>query len=433
MRVLVLGAYGLIGSAIVETLVAEGHLVTGLGRDGAKGRRLRPDIDWIEADLARLADPDDWARVLGGKEFASVVNAAGVLQSGPRDDVDAVQERAIVALIAHLERAGGARFIQISAPGADPDAATEFMASKGRADARLRESALVWTILRPGLVISRTAYGGTSLLRMLAAMPLIQPVALSDARIQTVAAADVASAVLRALDDPKLANGCFDLLEDESRSLEETVLAFRAWLGFAPPRLVVTVPRPLAYGVARCADLAGWFGWRAPLRTTALAVLEKGVTGDARPWVEATGAPCSALPETLATLPATRQERHFARLQLLFPLAVAGFAVFWLASGVIGLWEWRAALGELPEAMPVWLARALVFGGAAADVAVGVGLLFRRSFTTACLAAACLSAAYLAAGMFLTPALLADPLGPLVKILPVILLSLMLAAQGEER
>ena len=75
MRVLVLGAYGLIGLAIARALHAAGHTVTGLGRSPDIGPRLFPSIRWIEADLGRL-------RVLNHAATAGALAAVGRLHRG---------------------------------------------------------------------------------------------------------------------------------------------------------------------------------------------------------------------------------------------------------------------------------------------------------------------------------------------------------------
>ena len=90
-------------------------------------------------------------------------------------------------MIAACEAAGISRFVQISAPGATAAASTEFMRSKAAADARLKASSLDWTILRPGLVIGRDAFGGTALIRALAAFPLVVPLIRPCGQIQTIA------------------------------------------------------------------------------------------------------------------------------------------------------------------------------------------------------------------------------------------------------
>ncbi|MCH8169483.1 MAG: NAD(P)H-binding protein, partial [Proteobacteria bacterium] len=186
--ILVIGAYGLIGSAVARRLAGAGHKVRGLGRSAARGRRLVPGIDWVEGDLRAMTAPDDWTAALDG--VATVVNAAGVLQDGARDSLRAVHDTAIRALLAACAARGVKRFVQISAAGVSPGAATEFFRSKARGDRAVRASGLEWVILRPGLVIGPDATGGTALLRGLAAFPLVQPLVLGDAPVQTVALAD---------------------------------------------------------------------------------------------------------------------------------------------------------------------------------------------------------------------------------------------------
>jgi uncharacterized membrane protein len=128
------------------------------------------------------------------------------------------------------------------------------------------------------------------------------------------------------------------------------------------------------------------------------------------------------------------QERWFARLYLALPLALAVLSLFWLASGLIGLWQWRAAAVLLaPADLPDGLAAALVRAGSAADIALGLAVLVRRWSRAACLGMAGLGLAYLALGTILTPWLWADPLGALVKVLPGIALALVTAAMLEQR
>ena len=49
MRVLLIGAYGFIGSAIARRLVAKGHEVRAFGRDIDFGARSAPELEWVRA------------------------------------------------------------------------------------------------------------------------------------------------------------------------------------------------------------------------------------------------------------------------------------------------------------------------------------------------------------------------------------------------
>lgn len=161
MKVVVLGAYGLIGAACLRALQADGARVVAVGRDARTARRVAPGADWRIHDLATLDDAG-WRALVAGADV--VVNASGALQDGARDDLSAIHDRAVRRLVAALE-GSGTRLVQISAAGVAEDAPTAFFRTKARGDAAIMDSGLDWVILRPTLVIGRAAYGGTALVR----------------------------------------------------------------------------------------------------------------------------------------------------------------------------------------------------------------------------------------------------------------------------
>ena len=225
-----------------------------------------------------------------------------------------------------------------------------------------------------------------------------------------------------------------DLTEPEARSFGETVHALRRWQGFPPWSRSIAVPMPLVWLLARGADALGWLGWRSPLRTTAIRSLQAGVLGDPAAWRAAGGPDCRSLAETLAAIPATAQERWFARLFLLMPLCVATLSIFWLLSGLIGLAEIGAAKAVLTtRGFSSSLAGVAALGGAVLDLALGLAVLYRPLAARACLAMLAAGLGYLLAATVFAPDLWADPLGPLVKILPASLLALVTAALLGER
>src|SRR4051794_33355075 len=115
MRVLVTGAYGLIGSAVLARLQAAGHELLGSGRAIVAARRRFPAVRWIEADFHRLTDVDDWLPLVGCVD--AVVNCVGAFQNSRRDDLRRIHVAAPAALFAACERAGVRRVIHISAVG----------------------------------------------------------------------------------------------------------------------------------------------------------------------------------------------------------------------------------------------------------------------------------------------------------------------------
>lgn len=113
--------------------------------------------------------------------------------------LEEVHHHAIAAL-AEACAAAGVKLVQISASGASEAASTHFMRSKARGDGAVLASGAEAWVLRPGLVLARTGYGGTALLRMLAAVPWVQPITLGKVPVQTVGVDDLAAAVLARLE-----------------------------------------------------------------------------------------------------------------------------------------------------------------------------------------------------------------------------------------
>jgi uncharacterized protein YbjT (DUF2867 family) len=428
MRILVLGAYGFIGLEASRRLIAAGHAVLALGRSVNHGRRVLPDAIWKGADIAKFGFAGQWTPLLRNVDV--VVNASGALQDGLRDDLRAVQDKAIRALITACEGAGVNRFVQISAPDARPESGTAFYRTKASADSALKASTLSWTLLRPGLVWGRTASGGTALVRMLSAFPVLQPLVLPESRVQMVDIEAVCDAVAMAVTSDDLNGRDIDLVDTAPHTLAEVTLVVRQWHGFATPWATLRIPFVVGSALAFASDIGGWLGWRSPLRTTSLLSLKKGVVGDASAWSALSGTN-ESFAVALRTRPATRQDRAFARTQLLLPIIVLGLSTFWIASGLIGIAQSDQAITVIGDALDH--GEVFVIAGAFVDIALGVALLWRPWARIAALGMIAVTAAYLVAGSIFTPELWADPLGPLVKPIPAALLALVCATLLEER
>ena len=251
MRVAVIGAYGLIGSYVSARLAADGHEVVGFGRDIAAARRRLPALDWRPADLA--ADSvEDWVGRLTDVE--AVINCAGALQDGVRDNLKAVHVDGVERLLRACERADVRRLVHISAAGLGPEGGTAFNVTKLQSETAIAASALDWIILRPGLVFAPAAYGGTALLRGLAGFPGVSPVVYGDSRVQVVGAEDLAIAVARCLAPGAPSRLRLDLVHLEALTLADLIRRLRGWLGLPP---APTLHLPLAAARATAAASSG--------------------------------------------------------------------------------------------------------------------------------------------------------------------------------
>ena len=224
----------------------------------------------------------------------------------------------------------------------------------------------------------------------------------------------------------------YDALREPS-TVGDVIDAFRHHFG--GPMTKITLPAWLLTFGTTCADLAGRLGWAPPIRSTALAEMRRGVVGDPVPWINATGIEPVSLQGALIALPTSIQERWFARLYLAKALVIGTLAIFWIASGTIALTFGFGAAASvfIDHGFNSDLARALVISTSMLDIAIGGIIAIRRFCRSGLLAGIAVSLSYLASATILTPALWADPLGPLVKIAPAVMLMIVAMAILEDR
>jgi uncharacterized protein YbjT (DUF2867 family) len=430
MRILLIGASGLIGSAVAARLKRDGHEIVGVGRGGGPAERRVPVDRWVRLDLRQATTPEAWRPHLAAID--SVVNCAGVLQDSGRDSPGKVHREMPLALWSACESAGVRRVIHFSALGVDRGGITDFSRSKHEGDEALAATRLDWVILRPSVVVGRPAYGGSALFRGLASLPVF-PSPAEAGRVDVVQLDDVVETVARLLEPDAQTRIALELAGPDRLAFADIVAAYRRWLGWTPARRF-TAPGWLMGPAYRGGDALARLGWRPPIRSTAGKEIRRGASGDNGAWRSATGIEPQSLADALASNPASVQERWFSRLYLLKPVAIGTFALFWLLTGLISL---GPGYGRATHYMLAGGGGALsepsVIAGGLADIAIACAIAWRPTTRLALWAALGLSLFYIVAGTLLLPELWADPLGPMMKIWPILALNLLCLAILDER
>lgn len=435
-RILVLGASGLIGHHLAVDLGARGHVVIAAARRFTDAQKAALPGRIVELPLLELGER------LGGivetHAVSLVINCIGVLQDGP----GARTQRAHGDFVAHLLSALGkvgrpVLLIHLSIPGERADDRTAFSQTKRQADDLIAASGLPHAILRPGFVVAPAAFGGSALVRALAASPFELPKAERERALQAVGIGDLAATVGSLADRwsrGNWSNVVWDIMDPAPTSLGAVVEAHRRWLGSTPSRRITLQERLLNLG-AWLADMAGYLGWRPPIRSTALAELRRGVRGDPGPWLAATGLAPRPIADVLREMPATVQERWFARLYLLKGLIVVSLVVFWAVSGLIALTvAYPTAIGILTtHGFRPPLAHAATIASSLVDIAIGLAIAHRRTCRMGLLTGIAVSLFYMAGAALITPDLWVEPLGALIKTVPAIVLMLVALAVLDER
>ena len=433
MRILIVGAYGFIGSHIAADLSARGHNIVAAGRNLAFGRQRYPHFNWIPCDLNKDVTAATWLPRLLGVD--AVINCAGVLQSTRKDDSEAIHYKGPAALFEACEQQGVSRVIQISALGAGDATGTAFGRDKASGDTALQTHKLNWVILRPSLIYARGVFGGTAMIRGLAGLPFIVPRLGNDPIFQPVHMDDLCAIVARFCEPDAPSRAILNVVGPEEKSLIDITRAIRNWLGFGKA-IEIKVPRWFLGHGARVGDLAGWFGTRTSFRTTALKQMDVPNVAPLEPLVKATGVTPRAMAAALASQPAQVQDRWHARLFFLKPLARIVLALFWIVSGLVLLdpvsFSYAAGviiqMGLSPD-----LAGPLAITGGIVDIALGLLLLLGWRVRVVIAAMILISLGYMIALTIGLPGLWLDALGTLTKIVPIIVLMLVVAAIEDER
>ncbi len=428
MRVLVTGATGLIGAQVCARLVGEGHEIVGAGR----GRNPVESVlfsDWISLDFG-AASKQDWLPHLSGVD--AVVNCVGVLQDNPRDDTRVAHIDGPGALFAACQEAGARRIIHFSAIGVDRHQASAFSTTKLAGDETLMSLPLDWVILRPSVVLGASAFGASALFRGLAALPWL-PVMSDTGPLQVVDIDDLTKTVSFFLRPDAPSQVAIEVAGPERLSMTDVIASYRRWLGWKPAR-VIMLPGWASRLSYRLGDFVSRLGWRPPVRSTAMREIAHGAVGDPAPWTKLTGIEPSSLVQSLARRPAGVQERWFAKLYFLKPVLLVILVAFWMLTGVISLTTgFHIGVDLMVRAGTGVLAAPGVIAGAIADILIGFAIAWRPTALLGLWAAIGLSCFYVVAGTILLPELWNEPLGPLLKIWPILAAHAVALAVLKER
>lgn len=434
----ILGGSGLIGQAVTMRLMQDGFRVVPVARNFTAAQIAAFGDAAVECPIVDL-DNEALKHFMAEMKADIAVNCIGVLQDSARRGT--AQEAHIGFASRLVEAMASAEkpclLVHLSIPGSKEDDRTAFSATKREAERIIENGYIPFVILRPGFVVAPAAYGGSALIRALAALPFDladreakRPFATTDIADITATIAVVAR---RWHDGEHRWNAVWDVMERDPLTVGGVISEFRRRLDGPARRL--RLPSWLMGLGAKAGDLVARLGWSPPVRSTALAELRRGVTGDPQPWIAAIGIEPASLKSTLSRLPATVQDKWFARLYLLKPLILGVLIVFWAVSGLIPLTVAFDAASAILTAhgIPLLMAQAITIASSLADIAIGAAIAFRRTSRIGLIAGIGLSLAYMASAAIITPSLWLEPLGALVKTGPAILLMLVALAVMDDR
>jgi uncharacterized protein YbjT (DUF2867 family) len=219
--ILLTGATGTVGTALLRRLTADARAVRALVRDQ---RRLGDQRVRVQIALGDLADPPSFRNALRGVD--TVVHLAASIRDQPRASIEELNAVATLRLVRAAERAGVERFVFFSALNARHHSRTRFFRAKALAEEAVEASAMATTVFRPSIIYT-PGDPWLTLLGRLSRLPAMPISGSGRAVFEPIWADDVADAVTNAL-----ANGAgpgYELAGPELLSYDDIVrVALRA-------------------------------------------------------------------------------------------------------------------------------------------------------------------------------------------------------------
>ena len=426
MRVLVCGATGCVGKAVVHALRSRGHAVIEGARSAADGRHT------MHVDYMQARPPKEWADRLRASRIDTIVNCIGILMASRQQTFERIHTEGPIELFRGAVLAGVGRIVQVSALGVRGDAdtlSTPYLRSKLLADDALATLPLDWAVLRPSLIYGPGSQSA-ALFATLAGLPVISLPGRGEQAVQPIHVYELAEAIALLVERPGELQALHELGGPHTLSYRAMLAHYRSALGLGDA-LWLPLPMPLMHAMAWAAEA---LPQKVFCRDT-IRMLERGSAPLANAAPMLLGRVPTAMAQGLAvSAPEPLLDLRVNLSPAMAVLARASLAFMWLYTALI------SALLPQQSGVLQLLARcgfegrvgvvALVFSCA---LNISLGLLSLRRVTPwlqAFQVAAVIG--YTATAAINMPELTLDHCGPLVKNLPVLALIVLLWCAASE-
>lgn len=267
-KVLVTGATGFVGRALVPALVAEGYEVRATTRSLAHAAP-EAGVEWVACDVHV---PADLERALAGVDAAFfLVHSMG----GGAHDYAQAERRSAEQLSAAAARAGAMRLVYLGGVAPSQTPPSEHLRSRLEVGEVLRAGAVPTVELRASMIIGNGSASWQIVRDLAMRLPAMLLPSWTASRTRPIALEDAVVALVRALEVPLPKSACYDIPGPDTVSAREILSTLAALRG----RRVPGIPVPFL-----SVSLSSW--WLRLVTRTDFSLARElvlGFTGDLLP------------------------------------------------------------------------------------------------------------------------------------------------------
>jgi NADH dehydrogenase len=275
--ILLTGATGLVGSALLPRLLEAGQEVRCLVRDP---RRLGPNRVRVNITLGDLASSTSIRQAMRG--VTTVVHLGAAIRDQPAGSIEEVNGMATIRLLREAEKGAAERFVFFTALGASATSPARFMRAKALAERAVLNAGVDPVVLAPSIVYA-PGDRYMNLLRNLTRLPWVPIAGAGRSRYQPLWVEDAARCAAAVTLHGSPNGSRLELAGPDVLAYDDMVrLALRAW---GRERPLVHVPagavRPGLRALEKVSGPAAFATWEEA-ELMGISMVAEGGTRDAR-------------------------------------------------------------------------------------------------------------------------------------------------------